>query len=253
MLEEELQASLQALSQLKAREELTVSSTPRNTRSKRKAKTSPDAITPSSEELATDTRKIPKVILRKVKERSRKKKPRNLDEDPDVVTGETSSTEMSAESDLSELEGGTKKQTITKGTDISASADESDVEYTGTEYLDPEYTKKLRFSNKSKEWGSMVEVVKFPVQEEPKTAITRRKKKDTMRVWSSTKDNEDDEADFCPEDLKIMGATAIGAIGIDCLKIAESERKKQPQHKWSCQRNYKKNPESSRSDQYTYI
>lgn len=49
-----------------------------------------------------------------------------------------------------------------------------------------------------------------------------------MRAWSSTEDGEDDETDFCPEELKIMGASAIGAIGIDCLNIAEKERKNSP-------------------------
>lgn len=133
---------------------------------------------------------------------------------------------MSAESDPSESDGGSRKQVIAKGTDISA--DVSDVEYTGTEYLDPEYTKKLRSSSKNKERESKVEVAKSTTQEQPKKTTTRRKKKDTMRVWSSTEDGEDDETDFCPEDLKIMGATAIGAIRIDCLKTTENERKNSP-------------------------
>ncbi|KMQ92971.1 gag-pol polyprotein [Lasius niger] len=171
--------------------------------------------------------KVPKVVLRKIKERSRKKRPKNLEEVPEVISGETSSTRMSAESDPSESDDGSRKQPITKGTDISA--DESDVEYTGTEYLDPDYTKKLRSSVKNEVKGSKVDVAKSATQEEqPKKTTTKRKKKETIRVWSSTEDGEDDETDFCPEDLKIMGATAIGAIGIDCLKTAENERKNSP-------------------------
>ncbi|KMQ87839.1 myosin heavy chain-like protein [Lasius niger] len=135
---------------------------------------------------------------------------------------------MSTESDLSESEGGTKKRITTKSTDTSASGEDSEVEYTSTEYLDPEYTKKLRSSGKNKEQVSEAKSAKSPVRESTRKAETKRKKKDTMRVWSSAEDGEDDDTDFCPKDLKIMGATTIGAIGIGCLKITENERKNSP-------------------------
>ncbi|KMQ89741.1 gag-pol polyprotein [Lasius niger] len=138
---------------------------------------------------------------------------------------------MSTESDLSGVEGKSKKNP--KSIDISDIEEDTDIEYKGTEYLDPEYldpeyTRKLRSSHKNKIRISTDRSDKSPSQEKPKGMNSRKKKKNEMRVWSSTEDGEDDEADFCPEELKIMGATAIGAIGIDCLKIAEKERKNSP-------------------------
>ncbi|CAL1671593.1 unnamed protein product [Lasius platythorax] len=227
MMEDEPQAPSQVPLPSRTQDNLAVTSTHSgNTRSsKRKVKkTSPDAITPSSEETTTVTGKVPRVILRKVKERSRKRKPRIVEEDLDAALGETSSTKMSTESDISELEGENKKR-ITKNIDISASGKDSEVEYTGTEYLDPEYTKKLRSSGKIIEQVPADKSTGSSVEEPIRKKTNRRKKKDSLRVWSSAEDGEDDDMDFCPEDLKIMGATAIGAIGIDCLKTTETERK----------------------------
>ncbi|KMQ92776.1 hypothetical protein RF55_7195 [Lasius niger] len=201
MMEDEPQAPSQVPLPSRTQDNLAVTSTHSgNTRSsKRKVKkTSPDAITPSSEETTTVTGKVPRVILRKVKERSRKRKPRIVEEDLDAALGETSSTKIGKD---------------------------SEVEYTGTEYLDPEYTKKLRSSGKIIEQVPADKSTGSSVEEPIRKKTNRRKKKDSLRVWSSAEDGEDDDMDFCPEDLKIMGATAIGAIGIDCLKTTETERK----------------------------
>ncbi|KMQ87673.1 hypothetical protein RF55_12982 [Lasius niger] len=203
-----------------------MTSTPsRNTRSsKRKAKkASPDAITPSSEETAIAIDKVPKIVLRKVKERSKKKKkPRIAESEKDTVTTpeDTSSARMSAESDTSEPVTRSKKR-VTK----TIREEDSDVEYTGTDYLDPEYSNKLRSGGNKARQESTENLVESPSQETSRRVSNRRKKKDSFRVWSAAEDDDDDDTEFCPEDLKIMGATAIGAIGIDCLKTTEFERK----------------------------
>lgn len=167
---------MQAPPHQEVREETTISSTPINVRSKRKAKkTSPDAASPSSEELITGSRKEPRVILRKVKERTRKRKPRDIEENADADWGEASSTRMSADSEFSESDCSNKKQT-TKRANIPASSEDTDIEYTGTEYLDSTYTKKLRSSNRSKALMPKEKVVKPSVQEQPKKADSKRKK-----------------------------------------------------------------------------
>ncbi|KMQ89974.1 grip domain-containing protein rud3 [Lasius niger] len=228
MLEDESRVPPQVSLLPKTQGDLAMTSTPsRVTRSsKRKAKkTSPDAITPSSEEIATTTGRVPKIVLRKVKDRSRKKEPRVVEseEDPNTALEDTSSVGMSTESDTSEQQK-TGKKRATK----TISEEDSNIEYTGTEFVDPEYTNKLRSSGTKAGRESTKNLAKSPSQDLDRRVANRRKKKDSFRIWSAAEDGEDDDTEFCPEDLKIMGATAIGAIGIDCLKTTEFERKNSP-------------------------
>ncbi|KMQ91492.1 reverse transcriptase [Lasius niger] len=226
MLEEEPRIPPQVSLMPETQSDLAMTSTPsRVTRSsKRKAKkTSPDAITPSSEEIGTTIGRVPKIVLRKVKDRSRKRKPRVVEseEDPNTAQEDISSVEMSTESDTSEQQ---KKKSTAK----TISEEDSDVEYTGTEVMDPEYTNKLRSSGTKAIREPTKKPAKSPPQDLDRRVMNRKKKKDSFRIWSAAEDGEDDDTEFCPEDLKIMGATAIGAIGIDCLKTTEFERKNSP-------------------------
>lgn len=143
--------------------EPSVTSTPRNkTGVKRKAKkSSPDAPTASDEELEAG-QKEPWVILRKLKSRAKKKKPFDVETDEDAVLGESSSADMPTVSEHSvdrteKKKKGCKKQPVRKGDDISASEVDSDVEYKGTEYLDPNYSKKLRSRSGNKAKNPPVE------------------------------------------------------------------------------------------------
>ncbi|KMQ94770.1 hypothetical protein RF55_5057 [Lasius niger] len=223
MPEDEPRASLQVRSPLQ--EDRDIAATPsRITRySKRKAKkTSPDAVTPSSEETVAVGGRVPRVVLRKIKDRSRKKKRiADSEKDPNTAPGDTSSVGMSTESDASEPKTGNRKRAT-----IAITEEDSDVEYTGTEILDPEYTSKLRSSGSKPGSGLTGNPVDPPSHD--RRVVNRRRKKDAFRVWTAEEAGEDDDTEFCPENLKIMGATAIGAIGIDCLKTTEYERKNSP-------------------------
>ncbi|KMQ94773.1 hypothetical protein RF55_5060 [Lasius niger] len=229
VLEDESRVPPQLTSLPGVNEDLALTSTPsRNTRSsKRKSKkVSPDAITPSSEETAIAANRVPKIVLRKVKERSKKRmKSRTAESEEDTATTpeDTSSARMSADSDISEPVTRSKKR-IAK----AITEEKSDVEYTGTDYLDPEYSNKLRSGNNRVRQESTENIAESPSQDMSRRVHNRRQKKDFFRVWSAAEDGEDDDTEFCPEDLKIMGATAIGAIGIDCLKTTEFERKNSP-------------------------
>ncbi|KMQ90568.1 gag-pol polyprotein [Lasius niger] len=165
----------------------------------------------------SETLKVPRVVLRKLK--SRKKKPKEIVDEP--IEG-ASSVRMSAESDRnSEPENiEDDKQNTSRG--------DSEVEFTGIHQLDAEAAKRLRLRNTRNTRRTYIESSSSIKDSDPdagpnKKRSTRKNKKASKLISSSF--DEDYSMDFIPDDLRGMGASAAGALGLNYLHSVESERK----------------------------
>ncbi|KMQ88952.1 reverse transcriptase [Lasius niger] len=198
-------------------QEAVVVSTP-VTGSKRKArKVSPDA--PSEDEPGTSgTQRAPRVVLRKL--RTRKRKPLEVNDRVEEI----SSASMSADSDwVLEREEGVNE--------------DSDLEITGTQQLDVGSARKLRPKNKAPVRRSSSKSSSTRKDSDleiaPKTNTSqgsnKGKRKSRVRRKSLTSsEDEDEDSNFAPEELRAMGATAAGSLGLECINDVESERKNSP-------------------------
>lgn len=207
---------------------------------KRKAKkSSPGAISHSDEELEAGSNVAKKelsVILRRVKHRPKEKKPQEtvpkseeeLDSSTRMYT-EEEQLETSYKANYKKDERKYSRKNKNKY-DISTSDLDSDIEYTGTEYIDTTYKNKLRSRS-----GNSTQIITKEYREFPSAKKSSgsdinvdkksKKKERTSRkfeIVSTSKD--DDDSEYAPHELKIMGSTAIRAIGLDCIKFAQEER-----------------------------
>ncbi|CAL1671626.1 unnamed protein product [Lasius platythorax] len=209
-------SAMKAVPQL--HQEAVVVSTP-VTGSKRKArKVSPDA--PSENEPGTSgTQRAPRAVLRKL--RTRKRKPLEVNDRVEEI----SSASMSADSDwVLEREEGVNE--------------DSDLEITGTQQLDVGSARKLRPKKKapvrrsssnssSTRKDSDLEIA--PKTNTSQVPSNKGKRKSRVRRKSLTSsEDEDEDSNFAPEELRAMGATAAGSLGLECINDVESERKNSP-------------------------
>ncbi|KMQ87991.1 hypothetical protein RF55_12598 [Lasius niger] len=198
-------------------QETSVAASTPTTGTKRKAKkVSPDAF--SEDEPGTSgTQRAPRVILRKL--RTRKRKPIEVDDRVEEI----SSASVSADSDwVMEREEGANE--------------DSELEITGTQQLDAGSARKLRPKKKApiRRSSSKSSTRKDSDLETAPKANTSQgsnkgKRKSRVRRKSLTSsEDEDEDSNFAPEELRAMGATAAGSLGLECINDVESERKNSP-------------------------
>ncbi|KMQ92113.1 hypothetical protein RF55_7940 [Lasius niger] len=187
----------------------------------------------------------PWVVLRKLKTRPRKRKPKEGSPDIEEDQEEIFSTPASSGSEIN-LEVRDKTEEIKKSRKILLSSDaplsgeSSDVEYTGTKYLKPASTRSLRprgkkpqtapvdFSEKimdispARKASNSDRSCKSGGSKGSKTNKTS--KKSNAPTIESSSDEEDEGEDFAPEILRIMSATKLEAKGLNGLRKMEAWR-----------------------------
>ncbi|CAL1682480.1 unnamed protein product [Lasius platythorax] len=200
-------------------QEATIASTPIAGTKRKAMKISPDA--PSEDEPGantSDTQRVPRVVLRKL--RTRKRKPKEVDDQIEEVSSASMSTDSDWNSERGEL--------------IN---EDSDLEFTGIQQLDDGSARKLRPKKKALPRKSSSKLSSTrkdsDLEVAPKKNVSQgsnkgKRKSRARRKSLTSSDDEDEDSNFAPEELRAMGATAAGSLGLECIDDVESERKNSP-------------------------
>ncbi|CAL1671612.1 unnamed protein product [Lasius platythorax] len=172
----------------------------------------------SLERISPALKRAPRVVLRKL--RTRKRKPQEVNDQVEEI----SSASMSTDSDWN-LE---RREGINE---------DSDLEFTGIQQLDDGSARKLRPKKKAPTRKSSSKSFftrkDSDLEVAPKANISQgsnkgKRKSRARRKSPTSSDDEDEDSNFAPEELRAMGATAAGSLGLECIDEVENERKNSP-------------------------